>query len=428
MSHRFLFLTLGCLLPLAGWGADPQGPAEGDLSQVRRERLTVLLPQLLMEKRLDCWLAFTREGATDPLLKQLGSDHMVARAALIFCRTPSDYRRIAIAASYDVEPLISSALYDTVIAYRSEGIKPHLQAVMQDLNPRKIAVNYSRDVPMGDGLTVGMYRYLEETLPRFRRRLVSAEELIISLFSRKLPSEVAALREAAEKTQLILGEALSERVITPGVTTELDVANYLRRRAGELGLTESCMSIVAGPRRGHSDPSQRVLQRGDLVRADVCFRARGYSSDIQRTAYVLRTGETEPPDFVLKLWNDAVAANRAALAAIRPGVTGNDVDRAGRGALKVLGYEGYPHAAGHPLGPQVHDIGPLLAPDWPERYGNLGFFELEPAMVLAVEPLLYADEPRLGGAINVGIEEDILVTETGYEVLGSLQKDLWVIK
>ena len=102
-----------------------------DLSRVRSERLTVLLPRLLAEKDIDCWLTFTREGATDPLLKRLGSDRMVARAALIFARSADDgYRRIAIAASYDVEPLSASALYDTVIAYRSEGIRPHLQTVI----------------------------------------------------------------------------------------------------------------------------------------------------------------------------------------------------------------------------------------------------------------------------------------------------------
>ena len=76
----------------------------------------------------------------------------------------------------------------------------------------------------------------------------------------------------------------------------------------------------------------------------------------------------------------------------------------------------------------MHDIGPLLAPDWPERYGSLGFFALEPGMTLAVEPLLYAEEPQLGGAINVGIEEDVVLTETGYEVLRELQEMLWLIR
>ncbi|MFB0516351.1 MAG: M24 family metallopeptidase [Candidatus Neomarinimicrobiota bacterium] len=405
------------------------GESSADLANVRQERLTVLLPQLLEEKGLDCWLTFTREGATDPLLKRLGSEHMVARAALIFARTPDgDYRRIAIAASYDVEPIISSALYDTVIAYREEGIRPHLPPVVAELKPRSIAVNFSRDVPMADGLTTGMLNYLEEVLPEYKDRFVSAEELIISLFSRKLPVEVAAVREAAEKTQLILREAFSGKVIKPGKTTELDVATYLRRRARQLGIEESWISIVAGPARGHSDPSERVIQRGDLLRGDVCFKVQGYSSDIQRTAYVLNKGDLQAPGFVLKLWEDGLATNRAALAVIKPGVTGNLVDAAARSVLEERGYKGYPYAAGHPIGTQVHDIGPLLAPDWPERYGRLGFFTLEPGMTIAVEPALNTDEPRLGGHINVGIEEDVVVTESGCEVLGEPQTELWLIR
>jgi Xaa-Pro aminopeptidase len=76
----------------------------------------------------------------------------------------------------------------------------------------------------------------------------------------------------------------------------------------------------------------------------------------------------------------------------------------------------------------VHDIGPLLAPDWPERYGRLGFFPLEPGMTIAVEPILYVNEPRLGGEVNVGLEEDIVITESGYEILGTPQTELWLVK
>ena len=400
-----------------------------DLAAVRRERLTELLPQILKEKKIDCWLTFTREGASDPLLSQLGSSHMVARAALIFAHDrQGNYRRVAIAASYDVTSLINSALYDTVISYKQEGVRPHLQQIMTELDPPVIAVNQSRDVPMADGLTTGMLGYLVEVLPEYRQRFTSSEELILSLFSRKLPAEIAAVREAAEKTQQIVREAFTSKVIKPGKTTENDVADYLRRRAEELGMEESCMNIVVGPMRIHSEPSDRVIQRGDLLRADICFKVRGYSSDIQRTAYVLRKGEQKAPDFVLRLWDDVKAANLAALAAIKPGVPATEVDKAGRSLLVSRGYEEYPHGTGHPIGMQVHDIGPLPMPDWPERYGSGAFALLEPGMTMAIEPALYIDEPRLGGYVNFGLEEDILVTEGGYEMLGEAQEELWVIR
>ncbi len=401
----------------------------GELAAVRKQRLTELLPRLLKDKQIDCWLTFTREGATDPLLKPLGSRKMVARAALVFAHDPrGNYRRVAIAASYDITPLVNSTLYDTVISYRQEGVRPHLQRLMEELNPQVIAVNQSRDLPMADGLTTGMRGYLEEVLPEFGQRFISAEGLIISLFSRKLPAEIAAVREAAEKTQLILREAFSSEVVQPGKTTENDVADYLRRRAAELGMEESCMGIVVGPARTHSEPSDRVIQPGDLLRADICFKVRGYSSDIQRTAYILRPDERQAPDFVQRIWDDMKAINRAALAAIKPGVPANEIDKAGRSLLVSLGYDEYPHGAGHSIGVEVHDIGPLPAPDWPERYGSIAFAPLEPGMTMAIEPAIYIDEPRLGGSVNFGLEEDILVTEDGYELLGEAQEELWLIK
>ncbi len=402
---------------------------DSKLANVKVDRLEKLLPKILVEKKIDCWLNFTREGATDPLLSHLGSDHMVARAALIFAiDREGNYHRIAIAASYDVAPLINSGIYDEVVSYKEEGVKPHLQHFIETLDPQSIAINRSRDFAMADGLTTGLFGYLEESLPEYKDRFISSEGLIVSLFSRKMSAEIAAVRKAVEITQQIVEEAFSSEVITPGTTTEIDVANYLRNRGKELGVEETCMSIVVGPMRGHGGPSDRVIQEGDLLRADICFSYKGYTSDIQRTAYILKSNESEAPKFVKKYWQDCKDANMAALSVIKPGVQAIETDTAGRSLLISRGYIEPPFGSGHAIGGQVHDIGPLPAPDWPERYGSLSFFPYEPGMTMAIEPAVIVVDERLGGEINVGIEEDILVTENGYEVLGSLQDSLWVIK
>lgn len=400
-----------------------------DLTNVKVERLTQLLPKILKEKEIDCWLTFTREGATDPLLPHLGSDHMVARAALLFLRDKDgNYYRYAIAASYDVSPLINSGIYNEVISYRQEGVKPHLQEIIRRHDPQRIAINTSRDAAFADGLTAGMLAYLQESLPGHKDRFVSAEELIVSLFSRKMPAEIEAVRTAVERTQIIIREAFSGKVVKPGVTTERDVADYLLKRAEELELTESCLSIVVGPMRGHDGPGDRIIQYGDLLRSDICFRYRGYSSDIQRTAYVLKPGEKDAPGFVRKYWQDCKDANLAALAAIRPGRPANDADNAARQLLIKRGYQEHPFGSGHTIGVDVHDIGPLPAPDWPERYGSLVWIPFEPGMTFAIEPSVIVNDERLGGEVNIGLEEDILVTGNGYEVLGELQQELWLIR
>jgi Xaa-Pro aminopeptidase len=75
----------------------------------------------------------------------------------------------------------------------------------------------------------------------------------------------------------------------------------------------------------------------------------------------------------------------------------------------------------------VHDVGAILGPDWPERYGNTVFSPLEVNQVYAVEPILYAEDPRTGEQIHIALEEDVIVTETGAEHIGPPQTELIVI-
>ena len=79
--------------------------------KIRQDRINVLLPQIMKEQKVDAWLTFTRENTTDPILAVLGVDHIVARGAFIFARKDGAFRRIAIAASYDVDPIEKSGLY-----------------------------------------------------------------------------------------------------------------------------------------------------------------------------------------------------------------------------------------------------------------------------------------------------------------------------
>src|SRR5688572_24285286 len=303
-----------------------------DPAAIRRDRLNILLPQAMKPHDVDMWLVSTRENAEDPLLPTLGLTHIVARGAFVFMRrADGTVRKVAIAASYDVEPIERSELYDQVIPYRKEGVKPHLAALVHEADPRRIAINTSRDETVADGLTVGMRDYLEEALgAELTRRFVSAEGLVVSLLGRKLPQEIQALRTAVESSQRILAEALSAEVVRPGVTTEKDLDAFMARRAAEMGCGVAFSSIVVGPSRGHTNPTDRVIGAGDVIRIDWGATYQGYAADIQRTAYVLRPGESAAPTWLQRLWDDTLEANRAAVAACRPGQPGVAVDRAGR--------------------------------------------------------------------------------------------------
>ena len=400
----------------------------GASPELLRQRVDKLLPSAMERSEVDLWIVFTREEARDPLAEDLGGGDAVARMALLFARDGQDLVKTAIAASYDVTPLEETGLYDEVIAYRREGIKPHLRRFVAESDPARIAVNTSRDMPIADGLTAGMRGYLEEVLgAELSARFVSSEPLVASFRGRRLAKEVEILREAARHTDALIRDSLSRLVITPGMTTERDIGDYLATRTAMLGATVPFMSVVTGPSRGHADPSSRVIERGDLVRIDFGITFQGYSTDLQRTAYVLRHGEKDAPAQIRKMWKTARVALDKQIDAMKPGVSGVEIDTIARDIMEAAGFEGPPHGTGHPIGFVVHDVGPLICPDWPERYGTTVFLEMEKDQTFAVEPIVYAPYEGVG-EIHIGLEEDVVITRNGAEYLHKPQTSLILIQ
>lgn len=399
-----------------------------DHDAIRRDRINTLLPRILAEQKIDAWLTFTRENTQDPILKIFGLDHIVARGAFLFARQGAKFRKLAIAASYDVDPIIKTGLFDEVIPYKQEGVKPHLKQAIDAIDPKTIAVNMSRDVTIADGLTAGLRGYLEETLGERARGFVSAERIIVSLMARKLPAEIEALEIAVKASQQILAAALTPAKVRPGVTTERALADIMAAHAGELRCGVAFESVVVGPQRGHSEPTDRVIERGDIIRIDWGATYEGYCADIQRMAYVVKPGETAAPAWLTRLFDATLKANRAAVAALKPGNTGLDVDTAARRSLVADGYAEYPHGTGHAIGLKVHDVGPLLGPDWRERYGDQVFFAIEPDQVFAVEPLIYVKPEALDYELNTSLEEDVVVGPEGPRYIGTPQTELIVIR
>jgi Xaa-Pro aminopeptidase len=410
-------------------------PAQGPLKiQSRKERMDRYMVAAMRRSGVDSWLVVTREGTVDPIAFDVGADHAVGRAACLFVDKGDRLERVAVVASYDTDAFEKSGLYMRVVPYGKEGAAAALKNEVETLNPKLIAVDMSKDEPLADGMTAGNLQWVRDTIgPDYSKRLVSAEAFLVSYRSRKTPAEIAKLRGVVKKTELILAEALSPAVVVAGKTTEKDVADFIRRRRKEMGLAASWEedqdpNVMAGLARGHSAASLATIQPGAIIRIDCGMDEDGYKTDIQRLAYVLRPGETEAPEAVQKAFDTVLDANRAAAAALKPGATGTAVDTAARKVITDAGYEEFPHATGHPIGVYTHDIGPLLAPAWPDRYGKMGAYAIERDQTFAIEPALEVELPwMMGGNVGFGLEEDYVVTETGSAPLGTPQAKLILI-
>lgn len=226
------------------------------------------------------------------------------------------------------------------------------------------------------------------------------------LRARKDPSEVAAIREAI---------AIAERAFAMFVAmiqpedTEKDLCDNMDgyvRRAGGTGC--SFPSIVAAGARAalpHAPPTERAVGEAGLLLVDWGAAGRFYKSDLTRVL----AGRTISPKLE-KVYGVVLKAQERAIRAIRPGVKARDVDAEARSFLAREGYGAhFGHGLGHGIGLQVHEA-PALRPT--------SDVVLEAGMVITVEPGVY-----LRGWGGVRIEDDVLITPEGCEVLTSVPKD-----
>lgn len=382
---------------------------------------------ILQELNIDMWMTFVREtsGMRDPVMDYIfGPEGLTWHSVLIF--TPNG-ERIAIVGRFEAEAVKRMGLYDQVLFY-DVSIRPLLLETLERLNPRQIAVNISRDNVHADGLTHGMYLTLKDFLEGspYGERLIPAEEIVAALRGRKTPSEVALIREAVDITEEMYRRTF--KFLRPGMT-EKRVGAFMHKLVDEYGLEtawtyEHCPAFNTGPDSpvGHGGPTELVIEPGHLLHFDFGVKYKGYCSDIQRMGYVLRPGESEPPEPVQRGFATILAAIDAAFTALKPGVLGREVDAAARCVVTEAGYPEYMYGTGHQVGREAHDGGTLLAPLW-ERYGEAGNQKVDVGHVYTLEPGLKVD-----GYGYVGIEEDVLVTETGAEYISEPQRELILVE
>jgi Xaa-Pro aminopeptidase len=286
---------------------------------------------------------------------------------------------------------------------RRRGERDLLEAVEEALPNGPLRLGFEEAY-----MSVRQHRRLRELLPD-RIELVGVHGLVERLRATKEPDEVAAMRRAAaiadEALVWLLGNGLIGR-------TERELALELEQRMRLLGAEDaSFTAIVAGGPHGalpHASPRDVEVVRGELVVIDWGARVDGYNSDCTRTvAAGAPDGEAE------SVYELVLQAQLAGVSAVRAGASGRDVDSAARSVIDAAGHgPEFGHGLGHGVGLEVHED-PRLS----QRSDDV----LSAGNAVTVEPGVY-----LPGRFGVRIEDLVIVTQDGCDILSSVSKELIV--
>ncbi|MGE7696158.1 M24 family metallopeptidase [Lysinibacillus sp. NPDC094177] len=240
--------------------------------------------------------------------------------------------------------------------------------------------------------------------------LMPLSNIVENLRMIKTPEEIELIKKAAWISDEAFKYILT--FIKPGVS-EIDIANELEFHMRKNGATGAAFDIIiaSGHRSAlpHGVASDKIIENGDMLTLDFGAYYQGYRSDMTRTIAV-----GEPPKKLKEIYQIVYDSLQKALSNMKAGITGKEADSYSRDFIKAKGYgKNYGHGSGHGLGLDIHEN--IFMSTVCEDI-------LEENMVLTVEPGIYI--PEFGG---VRIEDDVIVTKNGVEVITHSPKELIIL-
>ena len=439
MSNFSRFLILLCIVtfncsetkevsesinPEAFWGDSPW-------SEIRKERINTLLPKALKAANVDAWLVVCRENNNDPIADHIGGENAGGTAAFLFYNDENGFHSEVFSPSGEATALDDLDIHDKVISVErgTSAVKIAVDFIKAK-DFKTVAVNSSESNAMADGLSYVQRKEIETVLDDYKDRLVSSTDVVYEWLSIKLPAEVAILRRAAQLTAEWQIEAYKQ--VIPGVSTDADIAKFLKQKIAEYGVSDGWApdqnpNVNSGADRGHSHATGKIIMPGDVIQIDFGIKVYNrWVTDIQRFAYVLKDGETKAPKDIQHYWDSGKAGNRAALAAMKPGVKGVDVDKAQRVLMEKAGSEYVMWSTGHPVGYVAHDVGPNLGGSQASHVRPASEKELKEGMTFAFDGF-HSWKLEDGSLKTISVEEMAVVKENSAEYLVAPQEELILI-
>lgn len=333
------------------------------------DRIQNLLPSLMTETGIDMWIVMSREYNEDPVIRTLlpATWHAARRRTILVMYQPAPNGPVETyaIARYDVGKSFKKA-------WDPEAQPDQWKALMEIIsarNPKKIGLNYAKDYGHADGLTHFDHEEFTKNLPDAQKgKVISAQTLAVRWLETRTAAEMATYKHIQELAHYIIAEGLSDRVITPGVTTTEDVVWFYREKIAEMKLDTWFHPTVDIQRPDPTSdeasrsfavrPSTQVIMPGDLLHIDFGITYLRLNTDTQELAYVLKAGETEVPEYL----QDALATGNRLQDILtsnyKSGRTGNEILAESRKQMEAEGIRGSIYT--HPLGFYGHSAGPTI--------------------------------------------------------------------
>ena len=393
------------------------------------ERIDTIVPRIMREQGVDMWVLVARENFEEPVVASMldAESFSARRRTILLFFDPGD--------GQPIERLTVSryGLGDMFKAAWTPETQPdqwqRLAEIIAERNPRKIAINSSKLTAYADGMTLSAHDEMMAALPAsLKSRVIRDEVLAVRWLETRTSSEMARYPEIVAMAHAIIGEGLSDGVITPGVTTTDDVIWWFRERIAELGLDTWFQPSVAISRRGADEmlDGDTVIQRGDMIWTDFGITYLRLNTDTQQNAYVLRQGETRAP----KGLRDGLAASNlvqdALTSSFKAGDSGNAILARARAKAIALGLE--PSIYSHPIGYHGHGAGTAIGFWDAQSAGPRGEYAVRPDTAWSIElsatmPVPEWDNQR----ISFRTEEDAFFDGETVQYMDGRQKQFYLI-
>lgn len=404
------------------------------IDQWLEERIQTVLPAIMEREGIDMWLVMSREYNEDPVIRTFlpATWFAARRRTMLLIYKPEGTEKIeAMAvARYDVGKSFKKAWDPETTPDQWEK----LVELIQERNPKKIAVNIGKEYGHADGLNVTEYNTLMEYLDESSKaKIVSGQNLAVGWLETRTPSEMATYKHLQILANSIIAEGLSEKVITPGVTTTDDVVWWYRERIAEMKLATWFHPTVDIQRPDPDSqehlrsfavrPDSQVILPGDLLHIDFGITYMRLNTDTQQLAYVLKADEKEVPKYLADAFSVGNRLQDILTSQFITGQTGNEILRATRTQMEKEGIKGSIYS--HPMGYHGHASGPTIGM-WDNQGDTKGAgdYPLYPNTVYAIELNAVVFVKEWNKEVRIMLEEGAFFDGSKVTYLDGRQKEI----